>query len=270
MLETPLSDPHQCAGTDNVDLAYAIAHSITTIHVPSYSPHAVAEFTIGLLLTLVRKYHKAFNRTREGNFSLSGLVGFNLHGKTVGIIGTGQIGLLVGKILALGFGCNVIAYDLYPNEEKAKEYGIVYKSRDEVLKEADILTLHCPLTTFSYHLLNDETFALTKRGVVVINTSRGSLIDTKSLIRFLKSGHIGALGLDVYEGEKQYFFRDGSRGVIQDDDLTRLMSFYNVVISGHQAFLSKEALEAIAEASVWDMVAVGRGEVVERIARFES
>ncbi|KFY41393.1 hypothetical protein V494_03013 [Pseudogymnoascus sp. VKM F-4513 (FW-928)] len=260
----------RCAGTDNVDLPTADTYSITTLHVPSYSPHAVAEFAIGLLLTLVRKYHKAFNRTREGNFSLSGLVGFNLHGKTVGIIGTGQIGLLVAKILSRGFGCRVVAYDLYPNEEKAVEYGFSYKSRDEVLKEADILSLHCPLTPSSHHLLNDETLALTKPGVVIINTSRGGLIDTKSLIRFLKSGHIGALGLDVYEGEKEYFFRDGSRGVIQDDDLTRLMSFYNVVISGHQAFLSREALEAIAEASVGDVVKVGRGEEVERRAKVKS
>lgn len=260
------SNTPQCAGTDNVDLPTAESHSITTIHVPSYSPHAVAEFAVGLLLTLVRKYHKSFNRTREGNFSLSGLVGFNLNGKTVGIIGTGQIGMLFGKILSCGFGCKVVAYDLYPNEEKAREYGITYKTRDEVLKEADILSLHCPLTESSYHLLNDETFALTKPGVVIINTSRGALIDTKSLIRSLKTGHIGALGLDVYEGEKEYFFRDSSRGVIQDDDLMRLMSFYNVVICGHQAFLSKEALGAIAESSVGDMVKVERGEPVERRA----
>ncbi|KFY41278.1 hypothetical protein V495_04999 [Pseudogymnoascus sp. VKM F-4514 (FW-929)] len=257
----------RCAGTDNVDLPTASTLSLTTIHVPSYSPHAVAEFTIGLLLTLVRKYHKSFNRTREGNFSLSGLVGFNLHGKTVGVIGTGQIGLLVAKILSRGFGCEVVAYDLYPNEEKAQEYGFTYKSRDEVLREADILTLHCPLTPSSHHLLDDSTLSLTKPGVVIINTSRGGLIDTKSLIRFLKSGHIGALGMDVYEGEKEYFFRDGSRGVIHDDDLMRLMSFYNVLITGHQAFLSKEALEAIAETSVGDMMRVGRGEKVERLAK---
>ncbi|OBT59384.1 hypothetical protein VE04_00518 [Pseudogymnoascus sp. 24MN13] len=150
----------RCAGTDNVDIPTATALSLTTLNVPSYSPNAVAEFTIGLLLTLVRKYHKSFNRTREGNFSLSGLVGFNLNGKTVGIIGTGQIGMLVGKILSKGFGCRVLAYDLYPNEEKAREYGIEYKSRDEVLKEADILTLHCPLTPSSLHLLNNETLAL--------------------------------------------------------------------------------------------------------------
>ncbi|OBT68916.1 hypothetical protein VE03_01336 [Pseudogymnoascus sp. 23342-1-I1] len=260
----------RCAGTDNCDLVTASTLSISVVHVPSYSPHAVAEFTIGLLLTLIRKYHKAFNRTREGNFSLSGLVGFNLHGKTVGIIGTGQIGLLVGKILSRGFGCRVVAYDLYPNEERALEYGIVYKTRDEVLREADILSLHCPLTPSSHHLLNDKTIALTKPGVVIINTSRGGLIDTTSLIGALKSGHIGALGLDVYEGEKEYFFRDSSRGVIQDDDLTRLMSFYNVVISGHQAFLSREALEAIAEASVGDMVRVERGEEVERRAVVKS
>lgn len=178
--------------------------------------------------------------------------------------------MLFGKIMSRGFGCNVIAYDLYPNEEKAQEYGFVYKSRDEVLKEADVLSLHCPLTPSSHHLLNDETLSLTKPGVVIINTSRGGLIDTKSLIRFLKSGHIGSLGLDVYEGEKEYFFRDGSRGVIEDDDLTRLMSFYNVVISGHQAFLSREALEAIAEASVGDMVKVGKGEEVERRAKVRS
>lgn len=243
---------------------------MSVVHVPSYSPHAVAEFTVGLLLTVVRKYHKAFNRTREGNFSLSGLVGFNLHGKTVGIIGTGQIGLLTGKILSLGFGCNVIAYDLYPNEAVAATQGITYKTRDEVLKEADVLTLHCPLTPSSHHLLNDETLALTKPGVVIVNTSRGGLVDTKALIRFLKAGHIGALGLDVYEGEKEYFFRDGSRGVIQDDDLSRLMSFYNVVISGHQAFLSKEALEAIAEASVGDMVGLEKGEEVTRRVKIKG
>ncbi|KAL5354034.1 hypothetical protein ACLOAV_000119 [Pseudogymnoascus australis] len=260
----------RCAGIDNVDLTAAAALSITIVHVPSYSPHAVAEFAVGLLLTVVRKYHKAFNRTREGNFSLSGLVGFNLHGKTVGIIGTGQIGLLVCKILSRGFGCNVIAYDLYPNEDKAQEYGFVYKSRDEVLKEADVLSLHCPLTPSSHYLLNDETLALTKPGVVIINTSRGGLIDTKSLLRALKTGHIGALGLDVYEGEKEYFFRDKSSGVIHDDDLSRLMSFYNVVICGHQAFLSREALEAIAEASVEDMVKVGKGEEVERRAKVKS
>lgn len=240
---------------------------ISVVHVPSYSPHAVAEFTVGLLLTLVRKYHKAFNRTREGNFSLSGLVGINLHGKTVGVIGTGQIGMLTGKILSQGFGCKVIAYDLYPNEETARQYGITYCTQEEVLRQADILTLHCPLTPSSYHMINNETLALTKEGVVIINTSRGGLLNTKAIIKYLKSGHIGALGLDVYDGEKEYFFRDGSRGIIQDDDLTRLISFYNVLISGHQAFLSKEALEAIAEASVGDLILLSKGEKVARRAK---
>ncbi|KAL3421696.1 D-lactate dehydrogenase [Phlyctema vagabunda] len=260
----------RCAGTDNCDLNVASDLGIGVCHVPSYSPHAVAEFTVGLLLSLVRKYHKAFNRTREGNFSLSGLVGFNLFEKTVGIIGTGQIGLLTGKILSMGFGCKVIAYDLYPNEAMANSYGISYKSMEEVLKESDILSFHCPLTPATHHILNATTLALTKPGVVIVNTSRGGLMDTKALIKYLKTGHIGGLALDVYEGEKEYFFRDKSRDVIQDDDLSRLMSFYNVVISGHQAFLSKEALEAIAEASVSDLRSFGQGEEVTRVAKLKN
>jgi len=235
--------------------------------VPSYSPHAVAEFTVGLLLTVVRKYHKAFNRTREGNFSLSGLVGFNLHGKTVALIGTGQIGMLTGKILSQGFGCRVLAYDPRPDAAAAALYGITYASLDEVLRQADIITLHCPLTPQSRHMLDARTLALMKRGVVIINTSRGALMDTSAVIAALKTDHIGALGLDVYEGEREYFFRDRSRGVIEDDELSRLMSFYNVVICGHQAFLSTEALEAIAEASVADLRALERGEEVGRMAR---
>ena len=257
--------PHpQCAGTDNVDLTAASELGFKITHVPSYSPEAIAEFTVGLLLTVVRKYHKAFNRTREGNFSLSGLVGFNLKGKTVGIIGTGQIGLLTGKILSLGFGCRVIAYDPFPRPEKAKEFGIEYRDLQTVWKDSDILSFHCPLTPESHYMLNATTLALTKPGVVIINTSRGGLIETKSLIRYLKKEHIGAIGLDVYEGEKEYFFRDRSRGIIHDDELSRLMSFYNVVITGHQAFLSKEALEAIADSSVRDLVVMERGKEVER------
>ncbi|KFY99258.1 hypothetical protein V500_01430 [Pseudogymnoascus sp. VKM F-4518 (FW-2643)] len=255
----------RCAGTNNVDLVATERFGIKVVHVPSYSPHAVAEFTIGLLLTVVRKYHKAFNRTREGNFSLSGLVGFNLNEKTVGLVGTGRIGLLTAKILSQGFGRRVLAYDPFPNEPLATEYGIKYRTLEQVLANSDIISLHCPLSPSSHHLLNGKTVALTKPGVVIINTSRGGLIDTKALIRYLKSGHIGALGMDVYEHEAEYFFHDSSGKIIDDDDLSRLMSFYNVFISGHQAFLSQEALEAIAETSVNNILALIKdGETVVR------
>lgn len=254
----------QCAGTDNIDIPTATSLGFKICHVPSYSPHAVAEFTVGLLLTVVRKYHKAFNRTREGNFSLGGLVGFNLIGKTVGIIGTGQIGLLTGKILSMGFGCKVIAYDPYPNVERAAAVGVSYADLDTVLKESDIISLHCPLMPENRYMINEKNLALTKKGVVLINTSRGGLMDTRALIKYLKLDHIGALGMDVYEGEKEYFFRDRSRGIIHDDELSRLMSFYNVVITGHQAFLSKEALSAIAQASVADLCSLMKDEPVAR------
>ena len=254
----------QCAGTDNVDIPAAKSLGFKIVHVPSYSPHAVAEFTVGLLLTVIRKYHKAFNRTREGNFSLGGLVGFNLIGKTVGIIGTGQIGLLTGKILAMGFGCKVVAHDPYPNVPRAAEVGVSYVDLNTLLTESDIISLHCPLTPENRYMINEENLALTKKGVVLINTSRGALMDTKALIKYLKKDHIGALGMDVYEGEKEYFFRDRSRGIIHDDELSRLMSFYNVVITGHQAFLSKEALGAIATASVEDICSLMKGEPVQR------
>lgn len=241
----------RCAGTNNVDLERAKHLGIRVAHVPSYSPEAVAEFAVGMMLLAIRKYHKAYNRVREGNFLLSGLVGFNLQGKTVGLIGAGQIGLATAKILSQGFSSRVIVYDPYPNQDAAEKYGFTYvPALDKLLEESDIVSLHCPLTESTYHILNHNTLSMMRKGVVLINVARGALIETKALILHLKAGHIGAVGLDVYEGEAEYFFHDSSAKIIQDDDLSRLMSFHNVVITGHQAFLTEEALRNIAEHSI--------------------
>ncbi|CAE6429301.1 unnamed protein product [Rhizoctonia solani] len=227
----------RCAGYNNVDLKVA--------------EELVAEFTVGMLLTIVRKYHKSYNRVREGNFLLDGLMGFNLEGKTIGIIGTGKIGkcLCTGRILAHGFRAKVIGYDPYPSPTAA-ENGIQYVSLDELFKASDIISLHCPLTPDTEYIVNEEALKTTKPGLVIVNTSRGALINTADLIHGLKSGHIGAVGMDVYERESKYFFRDSSNKIIQDDQLSRLVSFHNVFISGHQAFLTKEALSAIARSTV--------------------
>ncbi|KAF8436442.1 D-lactate dehydrogenase [Terfezia claveryi] len=244
----------RCAGFNNVDLKKAKEFGIKVARVPAYSPESVAEFTVGMIMTVVRKYHKAYNRVREGNFLLDGLLGFNLSGKTVGIIGTGRIGLLTGKILSKGFSCNVIAYDVYPNVKAASEYGIKYvDTLEELLKTSDIVSLHCPLMDSTYHILDEKSLAQTKKGVVLINTSRGGLIDTTALISALKTGHIGAVGLDVYEKEEEYFFGDSSSKIIYDDNLSRLISFYNVFITGHQAFLTNEALHGIAETTLGNL-----------------
>jgi len=244
----------RCAGFNNVDLKKAKELGIKVVRVPAYSPESVAEFAVGMIMTVVRKYHKAYNRVREGNFLLDGLLGFNLSGKTVGIIGTGKIGLLTGKILSKGFSCNVIAYDVYPNVKVATEYGIKYvDTLEELLKSSDIISLHCPLMESTYHILDEKSLALTKKGVVLINTSRGGLIDATALISALKTGHIGAVGLDVYEKEQEYFFDDSSSKIIYDDNLSRLISFYNVFITGHQAFLTKEALHGIAETTLGNL-----------------
>lgn len=225
--------------------------NIEVVRVPAYSPDSVAEFAVGMILTVVRKYHKAFNRVREGNFLLDGLLGFNLHGKTVGIIGTGKIGMLTGNILSKGFGCKVIAYDVFPNEKAAAEHGISYvETLDELLSTSDIVSLHCPLMESTFHLLNEETLFKMKKGAVLINTSRGGLIDTSALVKVLKADHLGAVGMDVYEQESAYFFSDSSEKVIQDDVLARLLSFYNVFVTGHQAFLTKEALAGIAGTTI--------------------
>jgi lactate dehydrogenase-like 2-hydroxyacid dehydrogenase len=241
----------RCAGFNNVDLKKAKELGISVVRVPAYSPEAVAEFAVGMILVLVRKYHKAFNRVREGNFVLDGLVGINLYQKTVGLIGTGNIGILVGKILARGFSANVIAFDPKRNEEAAKENGIKYvDTLDELLGTSDIISLHCPLMNSTRHIINDDNLKKTKKGVILVNTSRGGLVDTDALIRALKSGHLGAVGLDVYERESEFFFKDSSTQVIQDDVLSRLLTFYNVFVSGHQAFLTEEALRAIAQTTL--------------------
>ncbi|KAF8236135.1 D-lactate dehydrogenase [Tricholoma matsutake] len=245
----------RCAGFNNVDLNAASELGIKVARVPSYSPEAVAEFAVGMIMTVVRKYHRSFSRVREGNFLLDGLLGFNLSGKTVGIVGAGQIGLITGRILSKGFSCNVVD-DPYPSC-KAKDHGINYvDTLEELLKQSDILSLHCPLTPGNKYMINDNTLGQTKKGVVLINTSRGGLIDTP----FLNLATWGAVGLDVYEGESEYFFADSSSKIIHDDNFARLLTFYNVFISGHQAYLTEEALQNIAETTIKnlkDMEATG-------------
>lgn len=238
----------RCAGFNNVDLDAAKKHNIRVCRVPAYSPEAVAEHAMAMLLTLVRKTHKAYNRVREQNFALNGLLGFNLHQKTVAVIGTGKIGTAFCRI-ALGFGCKVIAYDPFPNLELEKT-GIIYLPLDQVLAQAHIISLHCPLTPENKHLINKNSLVLTPKGVTIINTSRGGLICTRDAIEALKSGHIGYLGLDVYEQEGQLFFKDLSGYIINDDTIQRLMSFPNVLITGHQAFFTAEALTQIAEVTL--------------------
>jgi D-lactate dehydrogenase len=238
----------RCAGFNNVDLVSAAELGITVVRVPAYSPQAVAEHTIALMLSLNRKLHRAYARVREGNFSLEGLLGFNLAGKNVGIIGTGKIGTALAKIIT-GFGCNVLALDPYPNPE-CKAIGVSYTDPSTLFKESDIISLHCPLTPETRHLINSNALKKMKTGVLLINTSRGAVVDTKAVISALKSGKIGYLGLDVYEEEEELFFEDLSNEVIQDDLFARLLTFPNVLITGHQAFFTREALEAIAETTL--------------------
>ena len=238
----------RCAGFNNVDLHAAHRHGIRVVRVPAYSPNAVAEHAIALLLTLNRKTHKAYNRVREGNFSLEGLLGFDLSGTTVGVVGTGKIGAIVIRILN-GFGCRILAHDPYPNQE-CKQLGAQYVALDELLERSQIITLHCPLTPDSHYMINQSAIEKMKPGVTLINTSRGALVDAKSVIAGLKNGHIGNLGLDVYEEEEDIFFEDLSSQVIQDDVFARLNTFPNVVITGHQAFFTQEALANIAETTL--------------------
>jgi len=233
----------RCAGFNNVDIESCRQQGIRVCRVPAYSPEAVAEHAVAMVLTLNRKTHKAYNRVREQNFSLNGLLGFNLHGKTVGVIGTGNIGKAFCRIM-LGFGCTVKAFDLVANKEM-ESIGVTYHPLIEVL-QADIISLHCPLNEQTRHLIGPETIDYIKKGAMLINTGRGALIDTKTMIQALKKGHISALGLDVYEQEEKLFFRDLSTKIIQDDDIQRLMSFPNVLITAHQAFFTDEALSQIA------------------------
>ena len=235
----------RCAGFNNVDLAAARELGLAVVRVPAYSPHAVAEHTVGLLLTLNRKIHRAYNRVRELNFSLSGLVGFDIHGKTVGIIGTGKIGRIAAQIFR-GFEANVLAYDPFPASDWASTYGIKYTDMDSLLAASDIVSLHLPLMPDTLHLLNAQTIARTKPGVFINNTSRGKLIDTTAVITALKTGHIGGVALDVYEEEEGIFFHDLSGQVLLDDELSHLLMFPNVLITSHQAFLTNEALSEIA------------------------
>jgi D-lactate dehydrogenase len=235
----------RCAGFNNVDLEAAKAHNIKVCRVPAYSPEAVAEHAVAMILTLNRKTHKAYNRVREQNFSLQGLLGFNLHGKTVGVIGTGKIGSAFCRIM-LGFGCKVIAHDIYNNATLITA-GVTYVTQDELFKQSDIISLQCPLTHDNHYLINKTTINSMKKGVMLINTSRGGLICTADAIDALKTGHIGYLGLDVYEQEEKLFFRDLSSNIIEDDEIQRLMSFPNVLVTAHQAFFTDEALSQIAQ-----------------------
>ena len=243
------------AGFNNVDLAKAEELGFTVVRVPAYSPYAVAEHTIGLILALNRRIPRAYNRVREGNFSLEGLLGFDLHGKTAGIVGTGRIGTITAQILQ-GFGCNVLAHDNSPPDDQNLEY----VSFPQLLAAADIVSLHCPLTPETHHLINTQTIAQMKTGAMLINTSRGALIDTKAVVTGLKSGKIGYLGLDVYEKEGDLFFEDFSNEVIQDDVFERLLTFPNVLITGHQSFFTNEAVKSIAETTLLNISDFEKGE----------
>jgi D-lactate dehydrogenase len=234
----------RCAGFNNVDLTAARNAHIKVVRVPAYSPYAVAEHALALIMALNRKTHKAYNRVREGNFSLEKLTGFDLYHKTVGIIGTGKIGGVFAKIM-LGMGCKVLAYDKFPDEH-LETTGVNYLSFEELLPRADILSLHCPLTENTRHLINTEALTQMKKGVMLINTSRGALIDTQAVVEALKNKTVGYLGIDVYEQEENIFFNDLSEQILQDDTLARLMTFPNVVITSHQGFLTEEALTQIA------------------------
>lgn len=247
----------RCAGFNNVDLAAARDAGLTVVRVPAYSPHAVAEHTVGLVLALNRKIHRAYARVREGNFALDGLLGFDLHGQTVGIIGTGQIGAVVARIMS-GFGCRILAHDPFPNPE-CEALGARYVALPELFAESDLITLHCPLTPQTRHLIDARALQQMKAGVMLINTSRGALIDTPAVIEALKSGKIGYLGLDVYEEEADLFFEDLSNIVLQDDVFARLLTFPNVIITGHQAFFTRNALDRIAETTLANITTFEQG-----------
>lgn len=248
----------RCAGYNNIDINAAKAHNIKVLRVPAYSPQAVAEHALALIMTLNRKTHKAFNRVRENNFSIEHLVGFNLHQKTIGIIGTGLIGQAFADIMT-GFGCKILAYDVYPNDV-LKAQGVNYVPLEEVIKESDIISLHCPLNPATQYIINKENIEKMKDGVMIINTSRGGLINTKDVIRGLKTGKIGYLGMDVYEQEEDIFFRDLSESVLEDETISRLMSFPNVLITSHQGFFTREALDQIAAVTLNNLTALEKGE----------
>ena len=241
----------RCAGYNALDLDAARDCGLVVTRVPAYSPASVAEHTVGLMLSLNRHLHRAFNRVREGNFELAGLLGFEMRGRTVGIIGTGRVGIAVARILA-GFGMTLLGYDVYENPD-AKAIGLTYVSLEELLERSDIITLHCPLTPDTHHLMNATNLAMCKPGVMIVNTGRGQLVDAAALVEALKSGQVGALGMDVYEQEESLFFRDRSNEVLQDDVFSRLLTFPNVMVTGHQAFFTRESLDEIARITLDSM-----------------
>ena len=242
----------RCAGYNNVDLSHARG-KLQVVRVPAYSPYAVAEHAMALLLTSVRRIHKAYNRTREFNFSLNGLTGFDLYGKTVGVIGTGKIGKVFINICR-GFGMKVLAYDKFPSAELDNGDTVRYVSLEEIFLSSDIISLHCPLTEETYHMIDEAAIAKCKKGVVILNTSRGALVDAEALLSGIKSRKIGAACLDVYEEESEVFFEDNSGHILEDDILARLISMPNVIVTSHQAFLTEDALDNIAQTTVRNIV----------------
>jgi D-lactate dehydrogenase len=238
----------RCTGFNNVDLEAAARIGLKVVRVVTYSPYSVAEHAVALLLAVNRKIHRAYNRTRDSNFSLDGLMGFDLHGKTVAVVGTGKIGRVFARIM-LGFGCEVIGHDKYPSAE-FEALGVRYADPGEIGARADIVSLHCPLTPETHHIINADTLSRAKRGAILINTSRGGLVDTEAAIEALKSGQLGGMAIDVYEQEADLFFRDLSSTIISDDVFQRLLSFPNVIVTGHQAFFTREAVSTICETTI--------------------
>ena len=257
------------AGYNHVDLRAAERFGLTVVRVPEYSPHAVAEHAVALVLALDRKIHRAWVRVREANFTLDGLVGFDLHGKTIGLIGTGRIGAVMARIMH-GFGCRLLAHDPAPNAALSTALGLRYVDLDTLFAEADVVSLHVPLTPATHHLIDAPALARMRRGVMLINTGRGALVDSRALIAALKTGHVGAAGLDVYEEEEGLFFRDLSDQVLQDDVLARLLTFPNVLVTSHQGFLTREALAAIAETTLANVRAFERGETSRNVLRADA
>lgn len=245
------------AGFNHIDLEAADDHGVTVVRVPAYSPYAVAEHTVALMLGVERKIHRAANRVRDGNFALDGLLGFDLRNKRIGIIGTGRIGMIVARIMR-GFGCSIRAYDPFPSDD-VRDLGVRYEDVDTLLGECDVITLHCPLTPETHHIIDAEALTKTRPGVMIVNTSRGALIDTRAVIDALKDGRIGHLALDVYEEEGDLFFEDLSDTGIQDDVFARLLTFPNVLITAHQAFFTEEALRNIAETTLGNATAFAAG-----------
>lgn len=258
----------RCAGFNNVDLEAAGDAGIRVVRVPAYSPEAVAEHALALILTLNRKTHKAYNRVREGNFSLEKMTGFNLSGKTVGVIGTGKIGRVFSNIMA-GMGCQVLGYDTHPDRLLESEQ-FRYVELEALLRASDIISLHCPLTPETTYLINRKSLEMMKPGVMLINTSRGGLINTSDVITSLKKSHVGYLGIDVYEQEEKLFFKDRSEEILQDDEISRLMTFPNVLITAHQAFFTREALSQIAQTTLGNLDAFNKGDELSNEVAFHS